>query len=100
MKSRTYQAIRATAAEGAEAAGKYAVPLLVAGSAAHVILISASSAYNGECPLKMTVGKIVQRIFLYLGLAFASLTILALVFALSIRTQSDNQSRRKRMRKP
>jgi|ERR1700733_11530571 hypothetical protein len=36
----------------------------------------------------MTVGKIVQRIFLYLGLAFASLTIFALVFALSIHTHT------------
>jgi hypothetical protein len=37
-------------------------------------------------PLKMTVGKVIRRILLYLGLAFASLVVFSLVFALSIRT--------------
>jgi hypothetical protein len=37
-------------------------------------------------PLKMTFGQIVPRILLYLGLAFASLAILAIVFAVRVHT--------------
>src|SRR6266550_8062448 len=35
----------------------------------------------------MKFGKIVRRLFLYLGLAVASLVIFSLIFALSVRTQ-------------
>ena len=35
-------------------------------------------------PLKMTFGQIVRRILLYLGLAFASLAVLAMPFALNV----------------
>jgi hypothetical protein len=42
--------------------------------------------HTTERAIKMKVGRIVRRFFLYLGLALASLAVFTLVFALSIRT--------------
>jgi len=49
-------------------------------------LAAHNRGWHGSTLLKMPLGKIVRRISLYLGLALASLAILALVFALSVHT--------------
>ncbi len=47
--SSTYRAIRATSVDGAELAGKYAVPVLVVTATADAVLASAVAASKGEC---------------------------------------------------
>jgi RHS repeat-associated protein len=49
LRSTTYKAIRATATEGAEVAGKYAVPALVAYSTADAVISAAVAGAKGQC---------------------------------------------------